>query len=184
MTHEPAPYLRVSDPRQLKAFADPRRMQIMRVLSTQAATNQQLANILQEPPARVLHHLRALIDADLVVLVDKRIRGGNVEKFYRATARVYGFDLEANTGEPLTISALTSTMNEVIASMHIWPDFLPEFEGRRARFTPERLQAFNAEMNRLIDTYWGGPDNPIEDDESAELHAIMSVIYRFPGDTA
>ncbi|MCO5216178.1 MAG: winged helix-turn-helix domain-containing protein [Thermomicrobiales bacterium] len=183
-SYEPEPYLRLSDPHHLKALADPRRMQIMRILSARAATNQQIANILQEPPARVLHHLRTLIDAGLVVLVDEHVRGGNVEKYYRATARVYGFDLESEAAESITSSVLTSIVSEVVASLQIWPDAVPEFEGRRARLSPTRLQAFSEEMNRLINDYWGGPNNPIDEDDDADLYAIMSVIYRFPGEPA
>lgn len=179
--YQPDDYIRISDPRQIKAFADPRRMRIMRILSTNEVTNQQLADALEEPPARILHHLRTLIDAGLVRRVDERIRGGNVEKYYRATARVYGFDLESDSGPSLASSALSSTISEVAASIQLWPDDVPDFEGRRARISPEQLQAFTERLNHLIDEYWGGPENTTDDELTADLYAFMSVVYRFPG---
>ena len=88
---EPAPFLPVSEPKQLKAISDARRARILRILADREATNQQLAAALGEPQARVLHHVRVLLDAGLIRLVDERVRGGNVEKYYRATARLFGF---------------------------------------------------------------------------------------------
>lgn len=39
----------------------------------------------------MLHHLRVLLRAELIRLVEERVRIGNVEKYSRATARVSGF---------------------------------------------------------------------------------------------
>src|SRR5829696_5979233 len=84
------PFLVVDDPQQIKAFTDPLRVRVLVMLAERAATNQQVANLLGEPQAKVLYHLRFLLDAGLIRLVEQRVKGGNVEKYYRATARSYG----------------------------------------------------------------------------------------------
>jgi DNA-binding transcriptional ArsR family regulator len=182
---EPEPFQVVSDLGQLKAFTDPLRNRILHILENREATNQQLAAIVDEPQAKVLHHVRVLLNAGLIRLVDQRIRGGNVEKFYRATARVYGFrpespDTEALSG-PLSGAALESVAQELVASMTLWPDQPRYWEGRRTRLSPERVEEFNERLLELIGEYWGNPDQPTREDPDGTLMALAAVMYRFPG---
>lgn len=177
---EPVPFQVVSDPQQLKAFTDPIRNRILHILADHAATNQQLAAALDEPQAKVLHHVRALLDAGLIRLVDQRIKGGNVEKYYRATARLYGFRPEPADMESLSGAVFETITQELVASLRLWPDQSVEWEGRRARIAPDRLADFHRRLSDLIAEYWGGPDTPAPDDPDAELMAFASVTYRFP----
>src|SRR4051812_38121653 len=85
----PAGSMLVEDPQQIKAFTDPLRVRVLVVLSERAATNQQIAAALGQPQARVLYHVRFLLETGLIRLVDTRIRGGNVEKYYRAAASTF-----------------------------------------------------------------------------------------------
>src|SRR5690348_3113629 len=84
----------VGDPEQLKAFTDPLRLRVLEILKAREATNKQIADELGQPPARVLHHVRVLAELGLIRLVDTQVKGGNVEKYYRAVAR--GFTLHAS----------------------------------------------------------------------------------------
>jgi DNA-binding transcriptional ArsR family regulator len=182
---EPEPFRAVSTAKELKAFADPIRNRILHILAAREATNQQLSTILDEPQAKVLHHVRVLQDAGLIRLVDQRIRGGNVEKFYRATARVYGFrpepDLPEDFAGPVSVAGLESVTQELAASLKAWPDQPLYWEGRRAKMSPERLGEFNERMQALIAEYWGDPDRPVNDDPEDDVMAMAAVMFRFPG---
>lgn len=182
---EPEAFQVVSDLRQLKAFTDPIRNRLLHILSNQEATNQQLASILDEPQAKVLHHVRVLLDAGLIVLVDQRVRGGNVEKFYRATARVYGFrpdpsDLETLSGL-VSGAGLESVTQELMASLKLWPDQPLYWEGRRARLSPERAEEFNTRLLSLIAEFWGELGESSTENPDDDLLALATVMYRFPG---
>lgn len=182
---EPEPFRVVSDLRQLKAFTDPMRNRLLHILSNQEATNQQLASILGEPQAKVLHHVRFLLDAGLIVLVDQRVRGGNVEKFYRATARVYGFrpdpsDLETLSG-PVSGALFESVTQELVASLKVWPNQPLFWETRRSRLSPERLSEFNDRLLALLAEFWGELDEPATGNPDADLMAFATAMYRFPG---
>lgn len=74
---------------QIKSLADPRRMQILRLLMAESATLSQLAESLGQSPAWVRHHMLALLSADLVELSETRVIGKSTEKYYRAKARAF-----------------------------------------------------------------------------------------------
>jgi DNA-binding transcriptional ArsR family regulator len=183
---EPEPFLVASDLRQLKAFTDPMRNRLLHILANQEATNQQLAALLGEPQAKVLHHVRFLLDVGLIKLVDQQVRGGNVEKFYRATARVYGFrpepaDIESLSG-PVSGAIFESVTQELVASLHLWPDQPLYWETRRARLSPERASEFDRRLLALIAEFWGDLGEAVSGDRDAPTMALATTMYRFPGD--
>jgi len=178
---EPVPFQIVSAPQQLKAFADPIRNRILHLLADRAATNQQLSSAIGESQAKVLHHVRFLLDAGLIVLVEQRITGGNVEKYYRATARLYGIRAEPVVEGEITGPVFEAVLQEIVSSETLWPDQPQTWEVRRNRIAPARLAEFNHRLNMLIAEYWGGPDQPIERDPDAHLMAFASIVYRYPG---
>jgi len=182
MSFEPVPFQVISDPRQLKAFADPLRIRLLHILAEREATNQQLAAAVDEPQAKVLHHVRTLLDAGLIRLVDQRIRGGNVEKYYRATARLYGLRPGPDETTTLAGAVFESVTREIVASTTLWPDEPPNWEGRRARIAPERLAEFTTRLQALITEYWGEPGEPAEDDPEVPTVALIAATYRFPGE--
>jgi putative molybdopterin biosynthesis protein len=71
---------------QLKLLADPRRMEIMRLLMDAPATLSQLGRALGRHPAWVQHHMKALEAGGLVEIAETRITDGVTEKYYRAKA--------------------------------------------------------------------------------------------------
>jgi putative molybdopterin biosynthesis protein len=74
---------------QIKQLADPRRLQILRLLMAEPATLSQLASALRQSPAWVRHHILALQAADLVELAEIRKTGTVTEKYYRAKAGAF-----------------------------------------------------------------------------------------------
>lgn len=71
----PAPLMILETPEQIKAFTDPLRLRVLRILRERPATNQQVADELGEPHAKVLYHIRFLLEAGLIKLVDTQIKG-------------------------------------------------------------------------------------------------------------
>ncbi len=178
---EPVSFQIVSDPQQLKAFADPLRNRILHILADREATNQQLATALGEAQAKVLHHVRFLLHAQLIMLVDQQIKGGNVEKFYRATARLYGIRAEPVVEGSITGPVFEAVLQEIVTSETLWPGQEQQWEIRRERIAPERLKAFTLRLNTLIAEYWGGPDRPASPDPAADLMAFAAITFRHPG---
>lgn len=71
---------------QIKVLADPRRMEILRLLMAESATLSQLGTMLGQSPAWVRHHVQKLETAKLVELSETRKTGKITEKYYRAKA--------------------------------------------------------------------------------------------------
>jgi DNA-binding transcriptional ArsR family regulator len=176
----PVPFQIVDSPQQLKAFTDPLRIRILDLLQEEAATNQQLADGLGEPQAKVLYHLRALLDAELIVLVEQRVRGGNVEKYYRAVARMFGLRPASGRNAEQIVAAVDAIGQEVAASSAAWPELPIGWETRRARLAPERAEEFYARLNTLIAEYWGGPEGAAPEDPTAPRQCLAVVRYRDP----
>ncbi len=177
---EPAPFQIVRDPQQLKAFSDPIRNRVLHLLTDREATNQQLAALLNEPQAKVLYHVRFLLGVELITLVREQIKGGNVEKYYRATAKMYG--LRPDPGDLGSISApiFESVAQELAACENQWPDLLPNWELRRLRLPPERVEEFQQRLLDLIAEYWGGPEAQVADDPRSPAMGFAAVTYRYP----
>ncbi|MCP5096604.1 MAG: helix-turn-helix domain-containing protein [Chloroflexi bacterium] len=73
----------------VKLLSDPRRLAILQLLMQQPATLTQIGHALGSYPAKVRHHVKKLTSAGLIDLVETRIVGGTVEKYYQATAKAY-----------------------------------------------------------------------------------------------
>lgn len=74
---------------KIKLLADPRRMDILRLLMAAPATLTHLARTLKQSPAWIRHHLLALVAANFVEVSEVRKRGRVTEKFYRAKADAF-----------------------------------------------------------------------------------------------
>ena len=183
---EPIPFQVVTDLRQLKAFTDPLRNRILHILANQEATNQQLAAMVGEAQAKVLHHVRFLLETGLIVLVEQRVQGGNVEKYYRASARTYGFrpgpEDAGSLAEPVTRAIFESVTQELAASLQLWPEQPLYWETRRSRLDPARAAEFDRRLLTLIAEFWGDLDAPVSDDPAHPVLALATAVYRFPGD--
>lgn len=70
----------------IKLLADPRRLNILRLLMASPATITRLGRTLKQSPAWIRHHILALESADLIEVSEIRKTGKVTEKFYRAKA--------------------------------------------------------------------------------------------------
>ena len=72
---------------QLRAIADPLRSRILEQLAQRPMTMSQLGEVFGETTAKIHYHVRELEKYGFLRLVEKRERGGFIEKYYRAVAR-------------------------------------------------------------------------------------------------
>jgi DNA-binding transcriptional ArsR family regulator len=177
---EPELFLVVDSSEQLKAFTDPLRTRVLSLLAEREATNQQLARTLGEPHAKVLHHVRVLLDLNLIRLVDTRIKGGNVEKYYRAVARLFGIRSPPELRPSIAGARFEVLRQDIETSVILWPDQPVRWEMRHARLPPERVDAFYRRLNELIAEYWGDPPDHPPPHADAPLLTFASVIYQDP----
>jgi DNA-binding transcriptional ArsR family regulator len=77
---------------QIQATAEPTRWQILNLLITRPMTGSQLARVLGIPRPLAHYHLKILEKVGLVAFQEERLRGGVVEKYFRAIARQFRSD--------------------------------------------------------------------------------------------
>ncbi len=169
---------------EIKAFAHPLRIRILHVLADCVATNQEIAAELDEPPARVFHHLHALLDADLIELVETRISGKNVEKYYRATARHFILRPEGGMVRETKVAALGVELDrirhEALESSATCHEASPQLVRQAARLHPDRLAAFHEGLRALVHEFW----LPTTDESSDLPTTVLTVLtYREPWDS-
>jgi DNA-binding transcriptional ArsR family regulator len=179
---EPAPFLAVEEPQQLKAFTDSLRTRLLVILGEKSATNQQLADEIGEAQAKVLYHLRILLDAGLIRLVDTQIKGGNVEKYYRAVARTFDLRLTPELRPDFYQSQLAVLGQELAASARTWAEQPPFYTARGRKITPQQAEKFFGELRNFIDTYWTDPHNqsaePENSDAAATTYYCAALVFR------
>jgi DNA-binding transcriptional ArsR family regulator len=149
----PLPVLVVETSEQLKAFTDPLRVRVLSILTRRSATNQQISDLLGEPHAKVLYHIRFLLEVELIRLINTQIKGGNIEKYYRAVASVFDLRSPAGNAEQdiaLLHPILDNLRSDLISSAIQFPDFVNRFNNRSLCLTQEQLEEFDTRLNALI----------------------------------
>ena len=82
-------FLIIKDPAVAKLFADPCRRSILHSLRKGEMTPYQLAKALGKNVSSISYHLHALEKAGLVEQSRRVVKGNLIEKFYRATAKMF-----------------------------------------------------------------------------------------------
>jgi DNA-binding transcriptional ArsR family regulator len=179
---KPAPVLIIESPDQIKAFTDPLRIRVLGVLRNGAATNQQVADTLGEAHSKVLYHIRYLLDVGLIKLVDTCIKGGNVEKYYRAVAHIFdlrpaSYDVQRDVA--LLKPVVDRLRAEMLASVMLYPTFKAYMHMRLTCLPEDKIAEFNNRLCALMAEYWPVPEDVPEE---AEKTRLVVFIYRDPGD--
>jgi len=129
---------------QVRAAADPFRMQILRALGREARSPKQVAVELGVPPSRIYHHVQVLEKAGLVEMVESRQKRGTVERIYRTTAEsflapadIFGDQAEAS-GQVVAERIRLGTRPEA--------PFQPTTMHSAFRVTPKNAKRFHARL--------------------------------------
>ena len=100
---------------QLRAIADPLRSRILEQLVQRPMTMTQLGEVFGETTAKIHYHVRELEKYGFLRLVEKRERGGFIEKYYRAMARE--IDIAPDLLRTTLQSELSSTVQGYLDEM-------------------------------------------------------------------
>jgi len=85
----------------MRALAHPLRLRIFELLAEKPRTTMQVAELLDEPPTRLYHHVNALEKTGLVRLRETRPNRGTIEKYFEAVApAMRGGSAELLSGSP------------------------------------------------------------------------------------
>jgi DNA-binding transcriptional ArsR family regulator len=145
----------VSEPAQLRAMADPFRVQLIQLLRDRARSTQELAEQLSMPKGTVGHHLKVLEAAGLIRVVRTRKVRALTEKFYGRTARLFLYQTEDPAdGRAISAVTLRQAANEV--------DLAPLVAGFglvRARLTEKEIDRFERRVKKLMEDFRGA-DKP------------------------
>jgi DNA-binding transcriptional ArsR family regulator len=79
----------ISDPRAFELLADDTRRRMIYLLRAKELTVSQLAQELDKTPQNIYHHIRKLLDGDLVEVTREEKIENFSEKYYRATAEIF-----------------------------------------------------------------------------------------------
>ena len=89
---------------QIKAYVHPTRMLLLEMLAKEKRTISSIAKELGVHPANITHHFKLLERSGLILLVEKRDTGKNLEKYYRAIA--YTFAVKPGSEDSVNKKAL------------------------------------------------------------------------------
>ncbi|KAB2848235.1 MAG: helix-turn-helix transcriptional regulator [Hyphomicrobiaceae bacterium] len=110
---------------EIAAYLHRTRMAILEVLRKGPATGSEIAATIGVHPANLTRHLRILVDADLIRLIEKRDTGRNLEKWYAATATSFDVAPEADGLSAPHKIALAFARSEISAALARLPDTSP-----------------------------------------------------------
>src|SRR5215472_3010233 len=139
----------VSEPPQLRAMADPFRVQLIQLLRDRARSTQELSEELAIPKGTVGHHLKVLESAGLIRVVRTRKVRAVTEKFYGRTARLFLYQTE-DPADGRAISAVT--LRQAANEVELAP-FATGFGLVRARLTKKDVDRFERRVKTLLDDF-------------------------------
>jgi DNA-binding transcriptional ArsR family regulator len=180
MAFEPEPRAVITEPARIKCFADPLRVRVLGLLAEREATNQQIADTLKEPQAKVLYHLRYLQRGKLIRIVRRRVRGPNVEKYYRAVARTFDLRVPDELRPDVLSAELETLARNVTESAWRHPETPPRILIRRGLRSPEDAHAFFVRLQQLIDAEWSVDHGQAgaDPEPGAATHYLGLAFYR------
>jgi DNA-binding transcriptional ArsR family regulator len=139
----------VADTKQLKAMADPFRVQLIQLMRDQARSTQELAEELSIPKGTVGHHLKVLEAAGLIKVVRTRKVRAVTEKFYGRTARLFLYQTD-DPDDNRTISA--NTLRQAALEVERG-SVLSGFGLVRARLTKKDMRRLETRVKKLQDDF-------------------------------
>ncbi len=139
----------VAEPAQLRAMADPFRVQLVQLLRDRARSTQEISEELEVPKGTVGHHLKVLEAAGLIHVVRTRKVRALTEKFYGRTARLFLYQTE-DPADGRAISAVT--LRQAASEVDLAP-MVTGFGLVRARLTQKDIDRFERRAKKLMDDF-------------------------------
>lgn len=193
--NKPLPFYQIDDLDTLRTLADPLRTQVYEILLAQPANVREVAERLGLAPSRLYYHFNLLEKVNLIKVVETRMVGNMMEKFYRAVA--YHLDiapglldfqkaeLNDTLNEFITVS-LDATREDLIRSIHarlIDLEKGAEEKPRRvmvtrltARITDEVAEEFHRRLDELLAEFSASDTEPKEG-EPLQQFALTIAYY-------
>jgi DNA-binding transcriptional ArsR family regulator len=149
---------RLSGVEELRAYAHPTRMAILTIMAGKALTLTHVAQQMGVHPANLSRHLKTLERAGLIVLVEKRDTGRNLEKYYKAAAASFTPDFEGLCPADKRKMALGILRDELSAAiLRVQAGELAESDMlilvSLARLQPKDLAAFRKKLAGLVKSF-------------------------------
>jgi DNA-binding transcriptional ArsR family regulator len=181
----------ITDPRLVKAYAHPLRIEILSLLDNRVASPKQIATELETPLPNTAYHVRQLAALGLVELVRRTVRGGAVEHHYTTKVRpTIPDELWSTLPDIVRRAAMGGAVQQALSEMIRAVDqggFSPD-EAHLTR-TPARLdakgwRAVSREMHRAlkrVDAIVAETEARLENDpeeETVEAMAVMALFER------
>ncbi|UOQ91456.1 winged helix-turn-helix domain-containing protein [Halobacillus shinanisalinarum] len=171
---------------QMRALGHPLRNRALYLLVEEQYTNKQLASALGEPPSRVHFHIRELLKAGLIEIVDQRLKGGIMEKYYRAVSRSLrlGTDLGVlSKFDELADTILLTARDEFESSTNFFKKYPPETQivQEKKKLSPERFSRIKEHLKSISEEL-----EKSQTDANAEdaINIMLTyMIHRLPDDT-
>jgi len=106
------------DIEEIKAVSHPYRLEIMEAFDNEPLSAKQLSEILGEPHAKVNYHIKTLLAAGILELVEERVKSGIIEKYYLPKAKMVVIDKSIlNKSMENNDSEVTQTLNQASISL-------------------------------------------------------------------
>ncbi len=112
---EPAESYTITELEQVKALSEPLRLRLIECFCEERTTKQ-VADLLEEKPTRLYHHVDALERVGLIRQVRTRRNRGTLEKYYLAVARLFKVDERLFAGD-LPESGEEESLEQVVTSI-------------------------------------------------------------------
>lgn len=77
---------------EIKAVSHPYRVEILEAFAEEPLSAKQLSEILGEPHAKINYHIKILLGAGILELVEERVKSGIIEKYYLPKAKMVVID--------------------------------------------------------------------------------------------
>ncbi len=107
-------YYEIENIEQLRAVADMLRLRLIELLQKKPMTVTQLGEEMGEAPAKVHYHVRELEKVGLLRLVERREKGGILEKYYQPIAREISVEKSLLSAPPDEALAMTGAwLNQI-----------------------------------------------------------------------
>ena len=169
--YEIADVLELTTPEQFKALGDSLRQKILSLLGEHAATTIQLAETLKTPTSTVAHHLRVLLDAELIKVVQTRQVRAITEKYYGCTARTYmSISNNTNNTEPYVMQLLQQALREAASALK--ENAFQTSTIGHARISTTQARTFSERVRQLIKEFESASAS------GEPLYSFVTAIYR------